>query len=92
MAGDVVGDVISREIEGTSGTMNHGVSSTDPLYNGLLAPGVDVTVARGTQGQVIIEESGGLTDIRESGDVRPRHRLLHGPPRAARRAPAARST
>ena len=46
--------------------MNHGVSSVDPLYNGLLAPGVDVTVARGTQGQVIIEESGGFTDIRES--------------------------
>ena len=68
VAGDVAGDVVSREIEGTTGTINHDVSSNDPLYDGLLVNGIDVTVARGTQGQVIIEESGGFTDVREGGN------------------------
>jgi Ca2+-binding RTX toxin-like protein len=66
VAGDVAGDVVSRDIEGTSGTINHGVSSNDPLYNGIVAGGVDVNVARATQGQVVIEESGGFTDVSES--------------------------
>ena len=65
VAGDVTGSVVSRDIEGTTGTVNHDVSSTNPLYDGLAAPGVDVTVARGTQGQVVIEESGGFTAVRE---------------------------
>ncbi|MGB7818284.1 MAG: Calx-beta domain-containing protein, partial [Ornithinibacter sp.] len=65
VAGDVTGSVVSRDIEGTSGTVNHDVSSTNPLYDGLAAPGVDVTVARGNQGQVIIEESAGFTAVRE---------------------------
>jgi Ca2+-binding RTX toxin-like protein len=65
VAGDVAGSVVSRDIEGTSGTVNHDVSSTNPLYDGLAAPGVDTIVARGTQGQVIIEETGGFTAVRE---------------------------
>ncbi|MEO6651293.1 MAG: hypothetical protein ABIP17_01380, partial [Ilumatobacteraceae bacterium] len=68
VAGDVAGNVVSREIEGTSGTINHGVSSNDPLYDGLLVNGIDVTVARPNQGQVVIEETGGFTDVREGGN------------------------
>ena len=67
VAGDVTGDVVSRELEGTSGAINHDVSSTDPLYDGLVVDGVDLTVARANQGQVIIEESDGFTDVREGG-------------------------
>lgn len=71
VAGDVTGDVFSRDIEGTSGTINHDVRSLDTGYDGKSVPGIDVTVARGNQGQVIIDESGGVsdgfTDVREGG-------------------------
>jgi len=71
VAGDVTGDVFSRDIEGTSGTINHDVRSLDTDYDGKSVPGIDVTVARGNQGQVIIDESGGIsdgfTDVREGG-------------------------
>ncbi|MGB7962679.1 MAG: hypothetical protein WCF12_06920, partial [Propionicimonas sp.] len=65
VAGDVTGSVVSRDIEGSSGSVNHDVASTDALYDGLAAPGVDVTVGRGTQGQVVIEETAGFTEVRE---------------------------
>src|SRR5205823_14562188 len=67
VAGDVAGDVVSRDINGTSSTINHGVTSTDPLYNGIVADGVDLNVARGGQGQVVINESGGFTAVYEGG-------------------------
>ena len=69
VAGDVAGDVVSRDVEGTSGVINNGVRSADPLYDGLLANGVDVTVARGTQGQVVIQETAGFTAVREGGNT-----------------------
>src|SRR5262249_44150747 len=67
VASDVTGDVISRDIEGTSGTVNHDLRSADPNYDGLVVPGVDLTVAQGGQGQVIIEESDGFTAVGETG-------------------------
>ncbi|MGH3369916.1 MAG: hypothetical protein ACRDPR_07925, partial [Nocardioidaceae bacterium] len=67
VGGDVAGDVVSRDIEGTSGTISHLVTSEDGDYSGLPVDGVDVTVARPGQGQVIISESGGFTEIFESG-------------------------
>jgi hypothetical protein len=69
VAGDVAGDVVSRNIEGTSGTINHLVKSADAIYNGLLADGIDLSVARPNQGQVIVEETGGFTQVRELGCV-----------------------
>ncbi len=48
---DVVGDVVARDIEGTSGTVNHQLTSADPTYNGLVADGVNVDIARAGQGQ-----------------------------------------
>ncbi|HEX6131541.1 MAG TPA: hypothetical protein VF044_07395, partial [Actinomycetota bacterium] len=67
VAGDVTGDVFARDIEGTSGTVNHGVSSADPNYDGVPAEGVDLSVARAGQGMVVITESGGFTAIYEGG-------------------------
>jgi hypothetical protein len=74
VAGDVAGDVVSRDINGTSSTINNRVKSDDPAYNGLVADGIYLSVARPTQGQVIIDEnvagdnSPGFTDVREAGD------------------------
>jgi len=67
VAGDVAGDVVSRNLEGTTGTINHIVKSTDAMYNGLLADGIDLSVARPSQGQVVVTETAGFSAVRESG-------------------------
>lgn len=67
VAGDVTGDVVSRDIEGTSSVVNHDLRSIDDRYNAISVPGVDVTVARPGQGQVVIEETNGFTEVREGG-------------------------
>ena len=73
VAGDVAGDVVSRDINGTSSSINNRITSGDPAYDGLVAEGINLSVARPTQGQVIIDEnvvgdaSPGLTDVREGG-------------------------
>ena len=67
VAGDVAGDVQSISLDGTSSTLNHGVVSTDPTYNGLLADGVQIAVARPAQGGVVITESAGFSAIYEGG-------------------------
>src|SRR5262249_1929046 len=73
VAGDVNGEVVSRDIEGTSGVINNRVSSEDTRYNNKPFDGIDVSIARDTQGQVIIDESGGasdgFTEVREDGTV-----------------------
>src|SRR5260370_35453378 len=61
VGGDVVGDVFARDITGSSGLLNHLVSSADPRYNGLVAQGVDLSVARPGQGQDVINESDGVS-------------------------------
>jgi hypothetical protein len=73
VAGDVAGDVVSRDINGTSSTVTHRVLAGDPAYDGLVADGLDLSVARPNQGQVIIDEnvpgdtSPGFTDVLEGG-------------------------
>src|SRR4029077_19674095 len=67
VAGDVVGDVVSRDITGTSGLVTHRLSSADAAYDGLLAMGVDLSVARPGQGQVVIKETGGFVALYEGG-------------------------
>src|SRR5260221_6404365 len=67
VAGDVTGDVFSLDIEGTSGMINHQVIATDPNYNGLVAPGVDLSVARPGQGSVVITETNGGSAVYEGG-------------------------
>src|SRR5207247_2374602 len=67
VAGDVTQTIISRDLEGRSALINHGVrSATDPLYDGLLAPGVALHVADAALGQIVITESGGTTTVIES--------------------------
>src|SRR5439155_2366405 len=65
VAGDVAGSVFALDIEGSSGTINHDVRSADPAYNGLIANGIDLSVARPQQGAVIITESDGFTAVGE---------------------------
>jgi hypothetical protein len=67
VGGDVVGDVFSRDIEGSSGAINHLVTSGDWAYDRLVIDGVDLSVARPTQGIVIIVESAGSTQVLEGG-------------------------
>ena len=64
VAGDVVGDVVSRDPNGSHATINQLITSNDPNYNNIVAAGIDVSVARPTQGAVIITETGGFTDVR----------------------------
>jgi hypothetical protein len=73
VAGDVAGDVVSRDINGTSSTITNRITSSDPAYNDLVSEGLSLSVARPNQGQVIIDEnlagdlSPGFTDVREGG-------------------------
>ena len=69
VAGDVAGEVVSRDIEGSSGVINNRLGSADPAYDSRPADGIDTSIARGTQGQVIIEESAGFTEVREGSGV-----------------------
>ena len=66
---DVTADIFVRELEGSSGAVNHLVTSGDPVYNGLPAPGIDYNVATPGLGAVIITETDGFTLVREGGLV-----------------------
>ena len=67
VTGDVVEDIVTREIEGVSGAVDHLVTSDDPLYNGLIVDGFDYNVATADEGIVVITESDGFTAVREGG-------------------------
>ncbi|MEE4314510.1 MAG: Calx-beta domain-containing protein [Desulfofustis sp.] len=56
VGGDVVEDIITRELEGVSGAVDHLVNSDDPLYSGLVVDGFDYNVAREGEGLVVINE------------------------------------
>jgi Ca2+-binding RTX toxin-like protein len=69
VGGDVVTPVVALSVEGTSGYINHSVSSADPDYNGIFAEGIQLNVANGNAGQVIVTQTGGNTAVHEgSGD------------------------
>ncbi len=69
VTGDVVEDIIVRELEGASGNVNHRATSGDPDYDGLPIDGIDLNVATGHLGNVVITETGGFTSVREGGPV-----------------------
>ena len=70
VTGDIVEDIVVRELEGISGYVNHLVSSpTDVGYDGLPTDGIETNVVRGDVGLVIIEETDGFTAVREGGPV-----------------------
>jgi len=67
VTGDVSEDIIVRDLEGVSGTVDHLVTSDDRLYNGLIIDGIGLNVATDELGLVVIEESDGFTSVRENG-------------------------
>ena len=71
VAGDVVEDIVTRELEGISGTIDHRVTSDfDKLYDGLPVDGLDYNLATPQRGQVIIGDEGSEgTSVREGGSV-----------------------
>ncbi|HKJ56179.1 MAG TPA: hypothetical protein VJ978_09355, partial [Nitriliruptoraceae bacterium] len=67
VGGDVVEDIVTRELEGGSGVVDHAVESSDPDWDTEVAPGVEVNLAGQGDGLVIITESDGFTSVREGG-------------------------
>jgi hypothetical protein len=74
-SGDVAGDVVSRDIKGTSSTINHRITTDAQAYKTVVPDGISLSVARPTQGQVIIDEnlpgdlSPGSTDVTEGAKI-----------------------
>ena len=67
VGGDVTTPVIALNANGTSGFINHDVSSSDPEYNGIFAPGISLSVASQTAGQVIVNQNAGGTTVTQDG-------------------------
>jgi len=71
VTGDVVEDIITRELEGVSGAVDHLVRSGDPLYDGVVVDGFDYNVSTAQEGLVVLNEvaagdtSPGRTVVRE---------------------------
>jgi Ca2+-binding RTX toxin-like protein len=67
VGGDVTQDIISMELEGRSGVINHKViSATDDEYDNLPAPGLALNVADpATLGQVIVDDMDGSVIVGE---------------------------
>ncbi|HEY9356553.1 MAG TPA: hypothetical protein VIQ52_09640, partial [Arthrobacter sp.] len=66
VTGDVTADIVTRELEGLSGAVDHIVTSpTDPGYDGLTADGVPYNLATQDRGIVVIREGTGGTRVRE---------------------------
>ncbi|MEH6829476.1 MAG: calcium-binding protein [Sulfitobacter sp.] len=64
VTGDVTGQIISADLEGRSGLVNHQVTSDDDDYDQTFAAGLGTTIADPVQGAVIIGQSA-------SGDLTP---------------------
>jgi hypothetical protein len=71
VTGDVTEDIVTRELEGVSGTIDHRLSSAiDAAYDGLPVDGLDYNLATSDIGQVIIGDEGPEgTSVREGGSV-----------------------
>ncbi len=68
VAGDVTEDIVVRELEGVSGSVDHLVQSdTDAAYDGLTAGGLQTTVVH-DDGIVVIEQTNG-TRVTEGGTI-----------------------
>jgi hypothetical protein len=65
VAGDVTADIVTRELEGISGAVDHIVLSDDPRYDGIVVDGVPYNLATPESGVVVIKEQGTSTSVRE---------------------------
>src|SRR5207248_5002073 len=57
--------VISNDLKGYSAVVEHSVSSTDPLYNGITVDGVSANVVDNEESFFIVTESGGFSRVTE---------------------------
>jgi Ca2+-binding RTX toxin-like protein len=67
VGGDVTEPIVALSVEGRSGFINHSLASEDPAYHGIFAEGIALNVADGATGTVMVEESGGSTQLVEDG-------------------------
>src|SRR5690606_18578761 len=65
--GDVTEIIASYNTAGRSGVINHIVESGDPLYDGLFARGLNLTVGGTDSNSAGIEETDGGTRVTEGG-------------------------
>jgi Ca2+-binding RTX toxin-like protein len=70
VAGDVTQEIISQNLDGLSGIINHGAEAPGSDYDKLLVDGIQVTIATEQQGKVVIDQdrettSPGLTQVTE---------------------------
>ncbi|KKK48748.1 hypothetical protein LCGC14_3142010, partial [marine sediment metagenome] len=65
VTGDVTADIVTRELEGASGAIDHLVTSDDVRYDGLAVDGLDYNVATSEAGLVVITETGSGTTVSE---------------------------
>ena len=84
VGGDVTGQVVALNPDGTAASINHSVSSADPMFNNIYAAGVPLTVGNANVGQVVVgQPAGGLNVV--SGTNPPpgtSSSFLHGVPRS----------
>ncbi|MBW6493254.1 MAG: hypothetical protein K0B16_01635 [Burkholderiaceae bacterium] len=72
VAGDVTEDIVSLDLEGRSGVINHSMASADSAYGNLLVPGIGLNVASATggpSGQIVVEQTDGSTVVNEQGET-----------------------
>ncbi|HEY3486268.1 MAG TPA: hypothetical protein VGK49_12840, partial [Ilumatobacteraceae bacterium] len=67
VTGDVVEDIVTQDLDGLNGTVDHRALSSDFDYDSIPIDGIDVTVATPESGKIIITETGGSTIVRENG-------------------------
>ena len=68
VGGDVTEDIVTLELEGVSGAVDHVLTSTgDVDYDGLPTDGIETNVATDAIGIVLIKEDDGFTSVREGG-------------------------
>ena len=75
VGGDVTTPIVALSTEGTSGFINHTVSSADPAFNGVFAPGVPLNVASAQNGGVILSKT--KTTLVEDGVNGPAKDVLY---------------
>src|SRR5205085_7179263 len=66
IGGDVTLPIVAASAAGLSGFVNHSISSTDPAYADIFAPGVAVNVAGAQSGLVVISQTGGTSTVFEN--------------------------
>jgi Ca2+-binding RTX toxin-like protein len=69
VAGDVTLPIVSLDLEGRSGVVNHAVASDDGAYDNLLAPGIGLNVAGAQGGQIVVAQTDDNTKVNEQGET-----------------------